>query len=876
MHKFELINVLVGELLLAGNELIPQEVLKKFSRKNLLNEDCSNLRGLNPNTSLILEKQKLQNKLQGFQEGKDYSVSPAENGRQVYNIHSDELKKVFGSNLVYCKIETYDGENYHYRGRFEGYQNGDFHKKFFNNNPNVKRVEFEVVEEEIRNSEPEMTIGIEHPRPDERKREIEGAKVSCFNCGKLSPEEIRLDNTSAGRNSVQGDGNVRCNECNAKYIEQLQTKITEEKQQKDEQIANLSEQNENLNQQLAEERQAKEAAQAERNNIQKVEKLEKTQHELKEIDKLSQKISLNAEELKDLKEQLNSSRQEIQTIAAAAHTQPLIPTNQPQAEIKIVAPKKVPPKTINHTPYLIGGLALLLGSVLGIDDLPNLNKMLIGYQKKFGEPQVALLTDGSRILGLGDLGINDFQTKYALGMLERYQNEYLCFNDDIQGTGAVVLAGLINAIKKTKLLPTQQRLLLVGAGSASVGLITTDRGDKLTKHKIFFARKDNKGKQYQKLREIIKHVKPTALIGLSGKKGIFTPKILQLMAKYNQKPIIFALSNPQIKAECSFATAMKHTNNQVIFASGTDFPDYAALSEGKVYKNNQANNMYIFPGLELGVLLAGAKTITNAMIYTAAKKLAESLNENEKKNNQLYPSLTRIQTVSRQIAAVYPYQRKIRVCERKIADIDCQIAKKLEELAIVEEFNQNLAQEIKEKVEEKSTETKDKLKKNLNKLTPDSATSTEEITNLQKEIETLKEKNLRLLADLDNQRKNHLEEIKKIGEILEHSLNKKMIEKTLPLFDNYERAIQISQVYQDPKVEQFLAGFQMTLAEVQTDFFKKEGVEEIKINPQKDTYDSKLHHALEVEESNDYPEGTILQVFQKGYRLRQQVLRRAE
>src|SRR5438128_12590776 len=101
------------------------------------------------------------------------------------------------------------------------------------------------------------------------------------------------------------------------------------------------------------------------------------------------------------------------------------------------------------------------------------------------------------------------------------------------------------------------------------------------------------------------------------------------MAKYNQKPIIFALSNPQTKAECSFSTAMRYTNNQVIFASGTDFPDYVA--GGKVYKNNQANNMYIFPALELGVLLAKTKKITDSLVYTAAKNLAESLNEKEKK-----------------------------------------------------------------------------------------------------------------------------------------------------------------------------------------------------------------------------------------------------
>jgi len=138
------------------------------------------------------------------------------------------------------------------------------------------------------------------------------------------------------------------------------------------------------------------------------------------------------------------------------------------------------------------------------------------------------------------------------------------------------------------------------------------------------------------------------LIGLSGKRRIFTPKILQSMAKYNQKPIIFALSNPETNAECSLAEAMQYTNNQVIFASGTDFPDYS-LSSNEIRQNNQANNMYIFPGLELGVLLAKAKTITNFLVYTAAKKLAESLNEVEKKT-LLYPDLIRIKEISKQIA----------------------------------------------------------------------------------------------------------------------------------------------------------------------------------------------------------------------------------
>jgi len=191
----------------------------------------------------------------------------------------------------------------------------------------------------------------------------------------------------------------------------------------------------------------------------------------------------------------------------------------------------------------------------------------------------------------------------------------------------------------------------------SKGLITKDRGDKLAEHKIFFARSDNDGKQYQKLSETIDYVKPAILIGLSGKKGIFTPKILRSMAKYNQKPVIFALSNPQTKAECSFSLVMKYTDNQAIFASGTGFPDYVA--NGRTYKNNQANNMYIFPGLELGVLLVKTKTINDSLVYTAAKNLAESLSETEKKENLLYPDLTKLQIVSKRISSIIQQTFKV-------------------------------------------------------------------------------------------------------------------------------------------------------------------------------------------------------------------------
>jgi molecular chaperone GrpE len=147
---------------------------------------------------------------------------------------------------------------------------------------------------------------------------------------------------------------------------------------------------------------------------------------------------------------------------------------------------------------------------------------------------------------------------------------------------------------------------------------------------------------------------------------------------------------------------------------------------------------------------------------------------------------------------------------------------------------------------------------------------------LSKQIENLKNDKLRLLADLDNQKKSFFKEMKEISETLKYNISKNLIEKILPLFDSYERAIQIGQTYQDPKIKQFLLGFQMTLAESQNEFFKKEGIEEIKIVSHQDNYNRELHIAQQVEENNDYPEGTILQVLKKGYLYQKKVLRLAE
>jgi malate dehydrogenase (oxaloacetate-decarboxylating)(NADP+) len=186
--------------------------------------------------------------------------------------------------------------------------------------------------------------------------------------------------------------------------------------------------------------------------------------------------------------------------------------------------------------------------------------------------------------------------------LERYQDTYSMFNDDVQGTGAVIVGGFINAIKASGIPAKDHRAVFLGAGSAGVGvakqlvqyfikegltedeakrkfwlidskgLVTNDRGDKLADHKVYFSRDDNNGKQVRTLEELIDFIKPTILMGLSTIGGAFTPKILQSMAKLNEYPIVFPLSNPSSKSECTFEEAVQNTDGKVLFASGSPFP----------------------------------------------------------------------------------------------------------------------------------------------------------------------------------------------------------------------------------------------------------------------------------------------------------------
>ncbi|KAF2007765.1 hypothetical protein P154DRAFT_583983, partial [Amniculicola lignicola CBS 123094] len=266
----------------------------------------------------------------------------------------------------------------------------------------------------------------------------------------------------------------------------------------------------------------------------------------------------------------------------------------------------------------------------------------------------------------------DFKNPFP--SLERYRNTYTMFNDDVQGTGAVIVGGFINAVRASGVPAKDHRAIFLGAGSAgtgvakqiveyfikeglteeearrkfwfvdSHGLVTLDRGDKLAEHKVYFARDDNNGRQYQSLSRLIEFVRPTILMGLSTIGGAFNKDILQKMASLNDRPIIFPLSNPSSKSECTFEEAVRHTDGKCLFASGSPFPSLE--HNGKYLTPGQGNNMYVFPGIGLGAILSQATSVTQDMIYASAESLSTALNEQEVADGWIYPDIRRIREVS--------------------------------------------------------------------------------------------------------------------------------------------------------------------------------------------------------------------------------------
>jgi malate dehydrogenase (oxaloacetate-decarboxylating)(NADP+) len=269
----------------------------------------------------------------------------------------------------------------------------------------------------------------------------------------------------------------------------------------------------------------------------------------------------------------------------------------------------------------------------------------------------------------------DFANHSAFRLLHKYRDDACVFNDDIQGTAAVALAGLFSALRISGGKLNDQRLLFLGAGEAATGIADlvvsammaegASEAEALRRNWLVDSKglvvKGRAGLSGHKLRfahdqapigdflTAIKTLKPTAIIGVAAVGGAFTPEVLQTMAGMNDQPIIFALSNPTSKSECSAEDAYSHTGGRALFACGSPF-DPVKLN-GKSFVPRQGNNSYIFPGVGLGAIASGSKLVTNEMFMAAAHTLANSVSEEDLKQGSLYPALPRIREVSAQIGA---------------------------------------------------------------------------------------------------------------------------------------------------------------------------------------------------------------------------------
>jgi malate dehydrogenase (oxaloacetate-decarboxylating)(NADP+) len=278
----------------------------------------------------------------------------------------------------------------------------------------------------------------------------------------------------------------------------------------------------------------------------------------------------------------------------------------------------------------------------------------------------------------------DFANHSAFRLLHKYRDRIPVFNDDIQGTAAVALAGLLSALRISSGKLVEQTVLFLGAGEAATGiadlvvsammaeglpqaealrrnwlvdsrgLVVRNRAG-LTEHKLRYA---HEHAPIEDFLSAINTLKPTAIIGVAAVGGAFTPEVLQTMARINDRPIVFALSNPTSKSECSAEEAYRHTGGRALFACGSPYDP--VKFHGKTFVPRQGNNSYIFPGVGLGAIASGSRLVTDEMFMAAAHALAQLVDEADIEQGSLYPSLPRIRDVSAHIAvavAEVAYQR---------------------------------------------------------------------------------------------------------------------------------------------------------------------------------------------------------------------------
>ncbi|MEM7610847.1 MAG: NAD-dependent malic enzyme [Pseudomonadota bacterium] len=277
----------------------------------------------------------------------------------------------------------------------------------------------------------------------------------------------------------------------------------------------------------------------------------------------------------------------------------------------------------------------------------------------------------------------DFATPNAQLFLERYREQALCFNDDIQGTASVALAGLIASTRVTGIPLSEMRTMFLGHGSAATGIadlmVSSMMDEGLSEEEAcsrirFVGRKgvlvqssDRKTASTHRFAPDIPEVdfatgmrefEPHALIGATGSPGTFTREIVEQMTALNERPVIFALSNPTSRAECTAEEAYTWSDGKALFASGSPFSP--VKHKGKTHWPGQGNNAYIFPGIGLGAVSVQASRVTDVMFLEAARRLANLIKDEDLADGTLYPPLTRIREISLAIAES--------VAERAFAD----------------------------------------------------------------------------------------------------------------------------------------------------------------------------------------------------------------
>ncbi|XP_062090892.1 NADP-dependent malic enzyme [Humulus lupulus] len=271
----------------------------------------------------------------------------------------------------------------------------------------------------------------------------------------------------------------------------------------------------------------------------------------------------------------------------------------------------------------------------------------------------------------------DFANHNAFDLLAKYGTTHLVFNDDIQGTASVVLAGVVAALNLIGGSLNEHKFLFLGAGEAGTGIaeLIALEVSKRTKVPVEETRKkiwlvDSKGLIVSSRKESLQHfkqpwahehepvkdllsavkaIKPTVLIGSSGVGRTFTKEVIEAVSSFNEKPLILALSNPTSQSECTAEEAYTWSQGGAIFASGSPFDPVEY--NGKVYVSGQANNAYIFPGFGLGLVISGAIRVHDDMLLAASEALAGQVSKENYEKGLIYPPFTNIRKISANIAA---------------------------------------------------------------------------------------------------------------------------------------------------------------------------------------------------------------------------------